>query len=56
MNRFEIVLNYGVICKGSSDKIQFKKYGSVWMTKIKTFEYINKLKNRYQDKWEDFGE
>ena len=49
-------LNEGVICKGSSDKIQFKKYGSVWMTKIKTFEYINKLKNRDLDKWEDFAE
>lgn len=52
----ELPLNEGVICKGSSDKIQFKKYGPVWMTKIKTFDYINRLKNRYQEKWEDFGE
>lgn len=50
------LLNEGVICKGSNDKIQFKKYGSVWMTKIKTFEYINRLKSRYQERWEDFAE
>ena len=55
-NKLDTHLNEGVICKGVSDKIQFKKYGSVLMTKIKTFEFINKLKNRYQEKWEDYAE
>lgn len=50
-------LNEGVICKGQNDKIQFKTYGSsLWMTKIKTFDYINRLKNRYAEKWEEYGE
>lgn len=49
-------LNEGVICKGVSDKIQFKKEGKIWMTKIKTFDFINRLKNRYQEKWEDYSE
>lgn len=56
-NTLDTKLNEGVICKGSSDKIKFKTYGSsIWMTKIKTFEYINRLKNRYAEKWEEYGE
>lgn len=55
-NTLDTKLNEGVICKGTSDKIQFKRYGSVWMTKIKTFEFLNRLKTRYQDKWEDYAE
>ena len=50
------ILNEGVICKGTSDKIQMKKHGPVWMTKIKTLEYLDKLKANYADKWEDYAE
>jgi hypothetical protein len=52
----EMPLNEGVIVKGTSDKIKFKTQGDLWMTKIKTFDYINRLKNKYQDKWEQFSE
>lgn len=55
-NTLDKRLNEGVICKGVSDKIDYKTQGSLWMTKIKTFEFINKLKNRYQEKWEDYAE
>lgn len=55
-NALPTKLNEGVICKGLNPKIPFKTYGDVWMTKIKTYEYINKLKNKYQEKWEQFGE
>lgn len=50
------VLNEGVICKGMCDKVLAKKFGSVWMTKIKTLEYLDKLKNRYADNWENYAE
>jgi hypothetical protein len=55
-NTLDTPLFEGVICKGMNDKIKFKKEGSVWMTKIKTFEYINKLKHKFDDKWENFSE
>lgn len=55
-NTLDSKLNEGVICKGFSDKIDFKKHGSLWMTKIKTYEYINKLKHQYEDKWETYAE
>lgn len=35
----------GVVCKGDG-----------WNAKIKTFEYINRLKNRFGDEWEKYGE
>ena len=50
------LLNEGVICKGVSEKINFKTQNNIWMTKIKTYEYINKLKNKYQEKWENYAE
>lgn len=37
----------GVICKGTNDD---------WSAKIKTFEYLNRLKNKYGDDWEKYGE
>ena len=49
-------LNEGVICKGVNDKIDFKTYGSIWMTKIKTFDFINRLKHRYKQDWEQYSE
>ena len=55
-NGLILPLNEGVICKGSSDKIKFQTHGTVWMTKIKTFDFINRLKNRYAEKWEDYSE
>lgn len=55
-NALDITLNEGVICKGVSDKIATKTHGKIWMTKVKTFDYLNRLKNKYQDKWEDYAE
>ena len=49
-------LNEGVICKGVSEKINFKTQNNIWMTKIKTYGYLNKLKKVYADKWENFAE
>jgi hypothetical protein len=42
-------LNEGVICKGGSGH-------KLWMRKIKTLAYLQRLKNVLGDKWEDFGE
>ena len=50
------ILNEGVICKGVSEKINFKTQNNIWMTKIKTYEYINKLKHKYDEKWENYAE
>lgn len=38
-------LDEGVICKGLD-----------WSAKIKTFDYLNRLKNKYGDEWEKYGE
>ena len=35
----------GVVCKGDD-----------WKAKIKTFEYLNRLKNRFGDDWEKYAE
>lgn len=35
----------GVICKGDG-----------WQAKIKTYEYLNRLKNKFGDDWEKYGE
>ena len=35
----------GVVCKGND-----------WVSKIKTFEYLNRLKNRFGDDWEKYAE
>lgn len=41
----EYHVNEGVVCKGDT-----------WNAKIKTFAYLNKLKNRFGDDWEKYGE
>lgn len=43
-------VNEGVVCKG------MLKDGQVYMTKIKTNAYLEKLKAAFQDKWEDYWE
>ena len=44
-------VNEGVVCKGGSGG---KK--DVWMCKIKTYAYMKKLKEVYQDNWQQFWE
>lgn len=46
----------GVICKGVSKKIKSPYHGDLWMTKIKTTEYLNRLKNVFQEDWEKYSE
>lgn len=50
----EYNLKEGVICKGVEKSGAF--FGGVWMCKIKTLEYFEKLKNRFGEKWEQYGE
>lgn len=38
----------GVICKGVNDR------GQLWMTKIKTDKYLDRLKNHYGNNWEKY--
>jgi hypothetical protein len=40
----------GVVCKGGSGG------RDLWMVKIKTFAYLEKLKKVFGDKWEDYWE
>jgi hypothetical protein len=40
----------GVVCKGGSGG------RDLWMAKIKTYAYLEKLKRAFGDKWEDYGE
>lgn len=44
-----VVLNEGVVCKGGSGH-------KLWMTKIKTDSYIQKLKDMYGIGWTKYGE
>jgi hypothetical protein len=44
----------GVICKGVERKGNFA--GGVPMYKIKTMKYLDKLKEMFKDKWEDYAE
>jgi hypothetical protein len=53
-NTLPTLLEEGVICKGDNSKLKLKAYHNVWMTKIKTFEYINKLKAKYHQDWEKY--
>lgn len=50
----EFGLKEGVICKGTLTNGAFA--GNCWMCKIKTQEYLDKLKNRFKDKWEQYAE
>jgi len=40
----------GVVCKGGSGG------DNLWMAKIKTYAYLDKLKAAFADRWEDFWE
>ena len=40
----------GVVCKGGSGGVD------VWMVKIKTYEYRNRLKQAFADRWEEYWE
>lgn len=53
-NTLPTKLQEGVVCKGDNSKLKLKAYHNVWMTKIKTFEYINKLKHKYHQNWEQY--
>jgi hypothetical protein len=39
----------GVVCKGGED-------GGVWMVKIKTYTYSERLKRAFAERWEDYWE
>lgn len=47
-------LKEGVICKGTETNGAFS--GNVWMCKIKTSAYFEKLKTRFADDWQKYGE
>lgn len=51
-NKFD--LNEGVVCKGTQGRGDYS--GGVWMAKIKTWDYLNKLKSRYGEKFNDYWE
>jgi hypothetical protein len=40
----------GVVCKGGTDGTE------VWMVKIKTYAYMERLKQAFADRWEDYWE
>jgi hypothetical protein len=53
-NRFEPALNEGVVCKGRERSGAFR--GKVWMCKVKTNEYMERLQERYGQDWGRFWE
>ena len=44
----------GVICKGT--QLVGNAAGGIWMCKIKTQNYLNKLKERFTDDWQKYAE
>lgn len=50
----EFNLNEGVVCKGTSKLGSFR--GKMWMCKIKTNAYLEKLKSRYGKDYEQYWE
>jgi hypothetical protein len=40
----------GVVCKGGSGGVD------VWMVKIKTYAYMERLKQAFADRWEEYWE
>jgi len=50
----EFGLKEGVICKGTEPSGAF--VGGIWTCKIKTLEYLEKLKGIYGKDWEKYGE
>jgi hypothetical protein len=53
-NDFDQPLNEGVVCKGRERSGAFR--GKVWMCKIKTNEYMGRLKERHGQDWGRFWE
>lgn len=47
-------LNEGVVCKGLERSGAYK--GNVWMCKIKTQKYFNRLKEKYEQNWQTYWE
>lgn len=43
-------VNEGVVCKGSAGG------SDMWMVKIKTYAYLEKLKQAFADRWEEYWE
>ena len=52
--RENTTLKEGVICKGTETSGAFA--GGVWMCKIKTQAYIDKLKDQFKEDWQKYGE
>lgn len=50
----EFNLNEGVVCKGTQRLGSFR--GKVWMCKIKTNAYLQRLKDRFKDDWNKYYE
>jgi|APGre2960657373_1045057.scaffolds.fasta_scaffold94335_1 hypothetical protein len=44
----------GVICKGLTTNGAFR--GKIWQAKIKTLKYFEKLKNKFGNEWDKYGE
>ena len=51
-NKFDLF--EGVICKGTSSV--GNSFGGIWQCKIKTNDYLQKLKDRFQENWTKYGE
>lgn len=47
-------LKEGVVCKGTANTGAHR--GKMWMCKIKTQEYLDKLKKKFGNGWEKYGE
>lgn len=47
-------LKEGVICKGTEKNGAYR--GGIWNCKIKTLEYLNKLKEKFGSDWTKYGE
>jgi len=54
VRRNDFGLKEGVICKGLTTNGAYR--GKVWMCKIKTQEYLDKLKVRFGKDWEKYAE
>jgi hypothetical protein len=48
----DISLFEGVICKGVNKNMKTQHHGNLWMTKIKTISYLDRLKNTFPEIWE----
>lgn len=47
-------LNEGVVCKGITKNGAYR--GKIWMCKIKTQSYLDRLKAKFQDNWKNYWE